>query len=93
MRRGKVCLDSVRDERESSWDVRWTRWSIGVKLRLYARAGVAEVWLANVNTQRIEEHRRPSSEGYGESRVFELEESISVQAFPEVVFTVRELLG
>lgn len=65
----------------------------GVKLRLYARAGVAEVWLANVNTQRIEVHRRPGPEGYGESRVFQPEESIAIQAFPDAIFPVRELLG
>lgn len=65
----------------------------GVKLRLYARAGVAEVWLANVNTQRIEGYRRPGAEGYAESRVFQLEESIAIQAFPDAAFTVHELLG
>lgn len=65
----------------------------GVKLRLYARAGVAEVWLANVNTHRIEGYRRPGPEGYGESRVFQEDELLSIQAFPDVTFTVRELLG
>ena len=65
----------------------------GVKLRLYARAGVAEVWLANVNTHRIEGHRRPGPEGYGESRVFQQDEVLSIQAFPDVMFNVRELLG
>lgn len=64
----------------------------GVKL-LYARAGVAEVWLANVNTRRLEGYRQPGPNGYGESRVFQLDESLSIQSFPDVVFTVRELLG
>jgi Uma2 family endonuclease len=65
----------------------------GVKLPLYARAGVAEVWLANVNARRIEGHRRPSPDGYGESRVFQPEDAISIQAFADVVFTVRDLLA
>ena len=65
----------------------------GVKLPLYARAGVAEVWLANVNTRRIEGYRRPSPEGYAESRVFQEDDLLSIQAFPDVTFTVRELLG
>ena len=64
-----------------------------VKLPLYARAGVAEVWLANVNTRRIEGYRRPSPEGYVESRVFQEDDLLSIQAFPDVTFTVRELLG
>lgn len=65
----------------------------GVKLPLYARAGVAEVWLANVNTRRIEGYRGPGPEGYGESRVFQEDDLLSIQAFPDVAFTVRELLG
>ena len=65
----------------------------GVKLRLYARAGVAEVWLANVNTRRIEGYRRPSPEGYAESRAFQEDDLLAIQAFPDVTFTVRELLG
>jgi Uma2 family endonuclease len=65
----------------------------GVKRPLYARAGVVEVWLANVNTRRIEGYRRPSPEGYVESRVFQEDDLLSIQAFPDVTFTVRELLG
>jgi Uma2 family endonuclease len=65
----------------------------GVKLRLYARAGVAEVWLANVNTRHTEGYRQPGPDGYAESRVFQGDERLSIQAFPDVVFTVRELLG
>jgi Uma2 family endonuclease len=65
----------------------------GIKLRLYARAGVVEVWLADVNTRRIEQYRRVSTDGYGESRVLEGSDPVVVQAFDETVFTVRELLG
>jgi hypothetical protein len=45
---------------------------------------------SRTSTRRIEGCRQPGPEGYAESRVFQ---PISVQAFPEVVFTVRELLG
>ena len=64
-----------------------------VKLPLYARAGVAEVWLANVNTHRIEGYRGPGPQGYAESRVFQEDDRLSIQALPDVAFTVRELLG
>ena len=64
-----------------------------VKLPLYARAGVAEVWLANVNTHRIEGYRRPEPAGYAESRVFQEGDLLSIRAFPDVTFSVRELLG
>jgi Uma2 family endonuclease len=65
----------------------------GVKLRLYARAGIVEVWLANVNTRRIEVHRRLGADGYGESPILQEDEPISVQAFGDVAFTAREFLG
>ena len=64
-----------------------------VKLPLYARAGVAEVWLVNVNTRRIEDYRQPSPTGYEESRVVEGDGQLPIQAFPDGTFTVRELLG
>ena len=65
----------------------------GVKLRLYARAGIVEVWLADVNTRRIEVYRRPHAESYGESRMVQQEESLSIHALADVTFTARELLG
>lgn len=65
----------------------------GVKLRLYARAGIVEVWLVNVNTRRIEVHRRLTADRYGESHVFGEDDSLAPNAFPDVVFTGREVLG
>ena len=65
----------------------------GVKLGLYARAGIVEVWLANVNTRRIELCRRLGTDGYGEVQVLQDDESASIQAFGDIVFTARELLG
>ena len=65
----------------------------GVKLTLYARAGVVEVWLVDVNTRHVEVYRRPSASGYGESRVLQQGEPLSIQAFLDVAFTVRDLLG
>lgn len=64
-----------------------------VKLPLYARAGVVEVWLVDVNARQIEGFRRPSPTGYAESRVFQNDEPISIQAFPDDTFSIRELLG
>ena len=65
----------------------------GVKLRLYARAGIVEVWLANLNTHRIEVYRRPTAEGYGESRVVEPGEPLAIQALGDIAFSIGDLLG
>ncbi|HKB25386.1 MAG TPA: Uma2 family endonuclease [Methylomirabilota bacterium] len=64
-----------------------------VKLPLYARAGIVEVWLLDLNTDRLEVYRRPTAGGYAESRVLQRDEPISIQAFPDVWLTVADLLG
>ena len=65
----------------------------GVKLGLYARAGVAEVWLVDLNRELVECHRRPSGNGYAESRVVPRGGSLAPGAFPDVVLAVDTILG
>jgi Uma2 family endonuclease len=64
-----------------------------VKLPLYARAGIVEVWLVDLNTERVEVYRRPGSGGYGESRVLQRGERLALQAFSDVALTAGDLLG
>jgi Uma2 family endonuclease len=42
-------------------------WDRGVKVPLYARAGVAEVWLVDLAGETVEVSRQPGAGGYGES--------------------------
>jgi Uma2 family endonuclease len=42
------------------------RYDLQVKLPLYAKAGVPEVWLVDLLGQRVLLHRRPEGEGYRE---------------------------
>lgn len=65
----------------------------GVKLPLYARAGVAEVWLADLNADSLGVYRLPTASGYGDARVLRRGERIIPQAFPDLTLTVAELLG
>jgi Uma2 family endonuclease len=64
-----------------------------VKMPLYARAGIVEVWLVDLNTDRVEVYRRPGAAGYAESMVLERGESLTIQAFPDVGLTVTDLVG
>ncbi len=64
-----------------------------VKLPLYARAGVPEVWIVDLNTNRVEVYRRPTPDGYREARVLSLGESLTIEAFPDLSLTVDDLLG
>ena len=64
-----------------------------VKLPLYARAGIAEVWLADLGADSLEVYRRPTAAGYSDARVLRRGEQIIPQAFPDLTLTVDELLG
>ena len=64
-----------------------------MKLPLYARAGIAETWLLDLTTDRVEMYRRPSAAGYRETRTLARSERLAPQAFPDVSLTVDDLLG
>lgn len=64
-----------------------------VKIPLYARAGIREVWLVDVTTRRVELYRHPSAGGYREVRAAGDDEVFSPEAFPDLRLTPRDLLG
>jgi len=64
-----------------------------VKLSHYAAAGIPEVWIEDLNSDRIVVFRNPVDGVYQIRLVLGREESISVQVFPETVFTVSDFLG
>ena len=63
------------------------------KKRVYGAAGIPEYWIVDVRGERIEIHRRPHALGYNEMHVAERGDAITFVAFPDVPFTVDELLG
>ena len=65
----------------------------GVKLALYARAGVREVWLADLTADAVEVYRRPAGAEYADARVLGRSERVSPEAFPDLALTVADLLG
>jgi Uma2 family endonuclease len=64
-----------------------------VKVPLYARFGIQETWLVDVEQGLIEVYREPNPEGYRQVRTLRRGEHLSPQAFPELILTVDELLG
>jgi Uma2 family endonuclease len=69
------------------------RFDRGKKRAVYARAGIAEYWIVNVRAEQIEIHRDPHGESYPAPRIAKKGDTVSFAAFPDVVFTVDELLG
>jgi Uma2 family endonuclease len=64
-----------------------------VKIPLYARVGVREVWLVDLTTMGLEVHREPLGDRYGHVRVFMRGERVSPDAFPDLSLDVAELVG
>lgn len=71
----------------------WISYDRDVKIPLYAEAGIPESWLVDLNSSTLFVYRRPSPEGYQDVRAYRRGESISPEAFPEIRFTVDEILG
>jgi Uma2 family endonuclease len=63
------------------------------KLPLYARHGVPEVWIVDVNRKNILVHREPSPTGYGMTETRQRGDPIAPSAFPQVSFAVDDILG
>lgn len=64
-----------------------------VKIPLYAESGILEVWLVDVSDRSVEVYRQPSPSGYGDVRRYQRGENITMLAFPDINFTLDELLG
>ena len=63
------------------------------KFPLYARAGVAEAWLVDVEHRRVELHRRPAERGYAEISRPETGDGFASLAFPDIEVTGADMLG
>lgn len=64
-----------------------------VKLPLYARHAIPEVWLVNLVELRIEVFREPSPQGYRAIRYAFAGDAISPAAFPDIIVRVDEVLA
>jgi Uma2 family endonuclease len=62
------------------------------KLPAYGRAGVAEVWIVNLQNLTFEVYREPHFTGYGSKTVLHAGEQAKPLAFPDAVVDVAELL-
>ncbi|MBI2901068.1 MAG: Uma2 family endonuclease [Planctomycetes bacterium] len=63
-----------------------------VKIPLYARAGVMESWLVDLEARRIEVFRKPSARGYLDRSKVRAGGRISPAAFPDIEIPAGEIL-
>lgn len=64
-----------------------------VKLPLYARAGITEVWLVALLPQVVEVYRAPNEDGYGEKRTMRRGEFIAPILLPDAELAIEHILG
>jgi Uma2 family endonuclease len=57
----------------------------GRKLTLYAKHGIREYWIINLNTKRIEVYTDPVGEDHLTKRSYKLTQAFALQAFPDIV--------
>ena len=62
------------------------------KIPAYGRAGIAEVWIVNLNELTVEVYREPNFTGYGSKIILRPGEQAAPLAFPDVTVDVAELL-
>jgi len=64
-----------------------------VKLPLYARAGVPEVWIVDLEGDAVETYTRPAATGYAVVLRVSRGESVSPGVIPSLRLTVDDILG
>jgi Uma2 family endonuclease len=62
------------------------------KIPAYGRAGIAEVWIVDLNELAVEVHREPHFTGYGSKSILRPGDKVVPQAFPDAAVDVAELL-
>ncbi len=68
------------------------RYDREVKIPLYAKAGIPEVWIVNLPDKTIEVYRNPRGSEYEKIRISRKGDTLSPTAFSEVEIRVEEIL-
>lgn len=63
-----------------------------VKAPVYARSGIVDYWVLDVNARKLHVYHLPSQNGYQSEAILTEDVTISPLAFPECVIAVREML-
>jgi len=67
-------------------------YDLGPKLKAYARAGIRELWVIDAIRRRVLVHRQPSRDGYEKQLAATVDDTLIVQAFPDISLTVSAFM-
>ena len=60
--------------------------------KTYAKHGIPELWIANLRDEVVERYLSPKPDGYGDVKVFNRGDAISLELLPDVEFAVDDIL-
>lgn len=63
------------------------------KIPLYARTGIPEAWLVDLQEGQVEVHRQPTLQGYQRVQHLGRDASLALEAFPDLTLAVNDILG
>lgn len=69
------------------------RYDLGVKLPLYARAGIAEVWIVDLHRRVVDVHRAPAEDGYATVETFAAGDTVVLMLAPEITVELRQVFA
>jgi len=64
-----------------------------IKLPLYARSGIGEVWIVDLKRRIVDVYRNPTSHGYGEPKTYQPGERLALMLAPEIVVALDGVFG
>jgi len=64
-----------------------------VKNSLYARAGIKETWIVNLNEEIIEIYRSPDPGGYEMILLKRRNQAVTSEVFPDILLSTEQILG
>lgn len=64
-----------------------------VKLALYARGGIPEVWIVNLATEQVEVYRRPAGDRYAELSRISRPDMLTIEALPDTRIPVAAIFA
>jgi Uma2 family endonuclease len=69
------------------------RYDLTVKMPLYARTGIPELWIADLTAGVVQVCRTPDGETYGSMNRLRRGQTIAILNLPELVISVDDILG
>jgi Uma2 family endonuclease len=69
------------------------RYDRAVKLPLYARAGIGEVWFVDLRRLVVDVHRTPAADGYATMQTHGPEDTVTQALAPEIAVALRRVFA